>query len=57
MSFGSLAGLPVEDYFIRRLAEEQALADRALDPRARAGHERAARIFRELIDGHDRGID
>jgi hypothetical protein len=57
MSFGSLSGLPVEDYFIRRLAEEQALADRASDPRTRAGHERAARIFRELIDGHDRSID
>lgn len=51
------AGSFDHDYLFRRLAEEQARAERAVDPRARAGHQRAARIFRELIHGKDRGLD
>jgi hypothetical protein len=45
------------DYLLRRLAEEQVRAERAPDPRARAAHQRAARIFRELIHGKDWGLD
>lgn len=45
------------DYLVRRLAEEQVRAERAPDPRARAAHQRAARIFRELIHGKDWGLD
>lgn len=49
--------IPVERYFIRRLAEEQALAERSRNPREREAHVRAARIFRELIDGRNPGIN
>lgn len=48
---------PSNEYFLRRMAEESALAQRARDPRAREAHERAVRIFRELIKGRDLGID
>lgn len=38
-------------YFLRRMAEESELAERASDQRSREVHERAVRIFRELIRG------
>lgn len=47
---------PMEAYFTKRLAEERALAERAVDPREREAHLRACRLFQELIAGKDWGI-